>query len=61
MEFNTEFLQFSSLGTSIYKLRVQMGECCDKYGLRLDGGHGLSRRTTVRPEFSRFSLKIIPV
>jgi hypothetical protein len=24
MEFNTEFLQFSSLGTSIYRLQVQM-------------------------------------
>jgi len=24
MEFNTKFLQFSSIGTSIYRLQVQM-------------------------------------
>jgi hypothetical protein len=38
-----------------------MGDYFDKYGRRPDGGHGLSRRTTVRPEFQDFSLEIFPV
>jgi len=61
MEFNTEFLQFSSPETSIYRLRVKMGDCCEIYGCHPDGGHGSFGRTTVRPEFLRFSLKIFPV
>jgi hypothetical protein len=61
MEFNTEFLQFSSPGTYIYRLRVQMGEYCDKYRRRRDSGHRPSGQTTVQPELLRFSLKIFPV
>jgi hypothetical protein len=38
-----------------------MGDCNEIYWCCPDGGHGPSRRTTVRPEFSRFSLKIFPV
>jgi len=30
MEFNTEFLMFSSIGTSIYRLTVQMSVWLDK-------------------------------
>jgi hypothetical protein len=30
VEFNTEFLLFSSLGTSIYRLGVQISVCLDK-------------------------------
>jgi hypothetical protein len=37
MEFNTEFLQFSSLGTSIYRLQVQMSVWLEKPRPRLDG------------------------
>jgi len=37
VEFNTEFLQFSSLGASIYRLTVQMSVWLDKTGSRLDG------------------------
>jgi hypothetical protein len=34
-----------------------MGDCYKIYGRHPDGGHGPSGRTTVRPEFLRFSLK----
>jgi hypothetical protein len=39
------------LGASIYRLRVQMGDCCDKYGHSPDGGPEPSGRTTVRQNF----------
>jgi hypothetical protein len=45
MEFNTEFLQFSSLEASIYRQRVQMSIWLDKTGRRLDGSHRSSGRT----------------
>jgi hypothetical protein len=51
MEFNTEFLQFSTPWTFIYTLRIQMGDCFDKYERRPDGGYGSFGRTTVRPKF----------
>jgi hypothetical protein len=51
MEFNTEFLQFSSLGASIYRLTVQMSVWLDKTGCRPEGGHRSSGRTTVRSKF----------
>jgi hypothetical protein len=57
MEFNTEFLQFSRQGASIYRLRVQMSVWLDKTGNRPDGGHGLFGRTTVRPKFKKFRWK----
>jgi hypothetical protein len=38
-----------------------MGDCSEIYRCRPDGGHGPSGRTTVRPKFLRFSLKIFPV
>jgi hypothetical protein len=57
MEFNTEFLLFSSLGASIYRLRVQMSVWLDKTGPHPDGGHRPSRRTTVRPKFQKFCCK----
>jgi hypothetical protein len=44
MEFNTEFLQFSSPRTSIYRLKVQMSVWLDKTGRRSDDGHGPSVR-----------------
>jgi hypothetical protein len=34
-----------------------MGDCCDMYGRRPDGGHGPSGQTTVRQKILRFSLK----
>jgi hypothetical protein len=34
-----------------------MGDCLDKYGRRLDGGHGPLGRTTVQPEFLDFRWK----
>jgi len=37
MEFNTEFLQFSSLGTFIYRLQVQMSVWLEKPRRRPDG------------------------
>jgi hypothetical protein len=54
MEFNTEFLLFSILGASIYRLTVQMSVWLDKTGRRPDGGHRPSGRTTVRPKFWKF-------
>jgi hypothetical protein len=39
MEFNTEFLLFSSLWASIYRLTVQMRVWLDKTERRPDGGH----------------------
>jgi hypothetical protein len=57
MEFNTEFMLFSSLGTSIYRLTVQMSVWLDKTGCRQDGGHRSSERTTIRPKFQTFCWK----
>jgi len=51
MEFNIEFLQFSSLGTSIYRLHVQMSVWLEKPRIHLDGRHKASGRTTVRSAF----------
>jgi hypothetical protein len=48
-------------GASIYRLRVQMGDCCDKYGSRPDGEPEPFERTIVRQKIMRFSLKIFPV
>jgi hypothetical protein len=48
-------------GASINRPRVQMGDCSNMYGRRPDGEPESSGRTTVRPEFLRFSLKIFPV
>jgi hypothetical protein len=38
-----------------------MGDCSNMYGHCPDGKPEPSERTTVRLEFLRFSLKIIPV
>jgi hypothetical protein len=57
MEFNTEFLLFSSLWASIYRLTVQMRVWLHKTGYRPDGGHRPSGRTTVRPKFLKFRWK----
>jgi hypothetical protein len=54
MEFNTEFLLFSSLGASIYRLTVQMRVWLNKTGRRPDGGHRPSGQTIVRPKFWKF-------
>jgi len=51
MEFNTEFLQFSSLWTSIYRLQVQMSVWLEIPRHRSDGSHKASGRTTVRLAF----------
>jgi len=51
MEFNTEFLKFSSLGASIYRLTVQMSVWLDKTGPRLDGLH--------RPDAEFFDLQTV--
>jgi hypothetical protein len=51
MEFNTEFLLFSSLRTSIYKLQVQMSIWLEKPRHRPDGRHKASGRTTVQSAF----------
>jgi hypothetical protein len=54
MEFNTKFLLFSSLGTSIYRLQVQKSVWLEKPRRCPDGSQGLSRRTTVRSIFWEF-------
>jgi len=46
---------------SIYRLRCRMGDCSNMYGHRPDGEPRPSRRTTVRQDFSRISLKIFLV
>jgi len=38
-----------------------MGDCSNMYGRRPNDEPEPSGQTTVRPEFLRFSLKIIPV
>jgi hypothetical protein len=43
-EFNTEFLQFSSLGTSIFRLQVQMSAWLEIPRHRSDGRHRLPNR-----------------
>jgi hypothetical protein len=48
MEFNIEFLQFSMPRASIYRLRVQMGNCYDKYGRCPEDEPEPSGRTTVQ-------------
>jgi len=55
MELNTEFLQFASLGTSIYRLQVQMSVWPEKPGRRPDHRHKASRRTIVRSAFQNFA------
>jgi hypothetical protein len=50
-EFNTEFLQFSSLGTSIYRLQVQMSVWLEIHRRRPDGRHKASRQTTMQSAF----------
>jgi len=57
MEFNTEFLQFSTTGAFIYRIRAQMSVWLDKAGPRPDGGHGPSGGTTVWPKFQKFRWK----
>jgi hypothetical protein len=59
MEFATEFLQFSSLGTSIYRLHVQMSIWLEKPRPRSDGRHKASGKTTVRSAF-QISQKFFP-
>lgn len=54
---HTEFLQSSMPRASIYRLKVQMGDCFDKYGRRLDGGHEPFRETAVQPKFWDFRWK----
>jgi len=54
-EFNTEFLQFLSLRTSIYRLQVQMSGWLDKPRRRLDDRHKASGQTTVRLAFQNFT------
>jgi hypothetical protein len=54
MEFATQFLQFLSLGTSIYRLQVQMNVWLEKLRRRPEGGHKVSGRTTVRSAFQNF-------
>jgi len=59
MEFNTEFLQFSSLGTSIYRLQVQMRVWLEIPRRRPNGRHKASGWTTVRSTF-QISQKFFP-
>jgi len=59
MEFNTEFLQFSSLGTSIYRLQVQMSIWLEIPRCRPDGRQKGSERTTMRLAF-QISQKFFP-
>jgi len=59
MEFNTDFLQFSSLGAFIYRLQVQMSVRLEIPRPRLDGRHKESGRTTVRSAF-KISQKFFP-
>jgi hypothetical protein len=51
MEFNTEFWQFSSLGTSIYRLQIQMSVWLEKPRCCPDGRHKAFGWTTVRSAF----------
>jgi hypothetical protein len=44
-------------GPSIYRLRCRMGDCCNMYGRRPNGGPRPSGRTTVRQDFLRILLK----
>jgi hypothetical protein len=57
MEFATEFLQFSSLGTSIYRPHIQMSVWLDKPRRRSDG-QLCDRLSTISlkffPDLSRF-------
>jgi hypothetical protein len=55
MEFNTEFLQFSSPGTSIYRLQVQISVWLDKPMRHPYGKHKASVQTTVRSAFLNFA------
>jgi hypothetical protein len=55
MEFSTEFLQLSSLGTSIYRLQVQMSVWLDKPRPCPDDSHRASGQTTVRSAFQNFA------
>jgi hypothetical protein len=59
MEFNTEFLQFSSLGASIYRLQVQMSICLEIPRRHPDGRRKAFGQITVRLAF-RISLKFFP-
>jgi len=59
MEFNTKFLQFSSLRTSIYRLQVQMSVWHEIPRRHLDGRYKASGRTTVRSAF-QISQKFFP-
>jgi len=54
-EFNTEFLQFSSLGTSIYRQQVQMSVWLEIPRCHSDSRHKASERTTVRSAFQNFT------
>jgi hypothetical protein len=46
---------------SIYRLRVQMGNCCDKYGRRPDNEPEPSGQTIVEQKIMSFLLKIFLV
>jgi hypothetical protein len=59
MEFNIEFIQFSSLGASIYRLQVQMSVWLKIPRRRLEGRHKAFGRTTVWSAF-QISLKFFP-
>jgi hypothetical protein len=64
MEFNTEFLQFSSLGTSIYRLQVQMSVWLEIPRRCPDGRHKASGRIIVRLAFQilqKFFPELSPV
>jgi hypothetical protein len=50
-KFNTEFLQFSILGSSIYSLQVQMSAWLKIPRRCPDGRHKASRWTTVQSAF----------
>jgi hypothetical protein len=54
MEFATEFLLFSSLRTSIYRLQVQTSVWLDKPRRCPDGRHKVSGRTTIQSAFQNF-------
>jgi len=53
-EFNTEFLQFSSLGTSIYKLQVQMSVWHEKPRHHPDGRQKGVRTDNYAIGFQKF-------
>jgi len=55
MECNTEFLQFSSLGTSIYRLQVQMSVWLEKPRRCPEGRHKASGWTIVQSAFQNFA------